>query len=199
MHDLSLNILDMVENSIDAKATRIKILVEENLVKDKLRITIVDNGVGMDKKNISKITDPFVTTKTCRKVGLGLPLLKVKAQQCHGDLSISSFLGKGTTIKIVFQYANIDRPPLGNIALTLMCIILANPCLDIIYQHSVERVFYKLDTSEIKKIVGKDCFRKKDIRALISQDIKEGFSKIEKEREKSFKKIYGYVPRVNLV
>ena len=93
-------IKELVENSIDAKATRIKILVEENLVKDKLRITIVDNGVGMDKKNISKITDPFVTTKTCRKVGLGLPLLKVKAQQCHGDLSISSFLGKGTTIKI---------------------------------------------------------------------------------------------------
>jgi len=199
MNDLSLYILDIVENSINAKATRVEILIEEDLVKDKLRITITDNGVGMDSKLISRITDPFATTRTCRKVGLGLPLLKIKAEQCHGDLTINSQPGEGTTVKGVFQYGHIDRPPLGDITSTLICIISANPCLDVIYEHRVGDVFYRLDTGEIKKIVGECCLREKGVLALISQDIKRGLSNLEKEREKVFKQIFGYLPRVELI
>ncbi len=199
MHDLSLNILDIVENSINAKATRVKILIEENIAKDKLCIAIIDNGMGMDREIISKITDPFVTTRNCRRVGLGLPLLKTKAKLCHGDLTIDSRPGEGTTVKIIFQYGNIDRPPLGDITSTLMCIIAANPDLDIVYQHNVGEVLYQLDTREVKRIIGKCYFKRKDVLTLISQDIKRGLSHLGNERKKTFKKIYGYLPKINLI
>jgi len=198
MRDLSLSILDIVENSIAAKATKVKISVEEDLEKDQLRITITDNGRGIDGKYLLKVTDPFVTTKPYRRVGLGLSLLKTKAQQCHGDLTISSQPGEGTTVKVVFQYGHIDRPPLGDIASTLACIILANPGLDVLYQHTVGNVVYRLDTRRIKKMAGKNHLRKKDVLALISRDIEEGLSMLEKERRKVFKQIFGYLPRVEL-
>ncbi len=199
MYDLSLHILDIVENSINAKATRVEILIEEDIAEDQLRIIITDNGMGMDGKLISRIIDPFATTRTCRKVGLGLPLLKTKTKQCHGDLTISSRPGEGTTVKAVFQYGHIDRPPLGDIASTLICIISANPTLDAIYRHSVDDVFYRLDTREIKRIVGGYCFKKKGVLALVSRDIKRGLSNLEKKRKEVFKRIFGYLPRVNLI
>ncbi|RLE15362.1 ATP-binding protein [Candidatus Aerophobetes bacterium] len=199
MHDLSLHILDIVENSINAKATRVEILIEEDLVKDRLRITIIDNGVGMDSKLIPKITDPFATTRTCRKVGLGLSLLKTRAKQCHGDVTISSCLGKGTTVEAFFQYGNVDRPPLGDIASTVLCIISANPSLDVIYKHRVGDMVYQLDTRKIKKLAGECYFKNKGVLALISKDIKRGLCALKKERKKVFKKVFGYVPKVDLV
>jgi len=198
MRDLSLSILDIVENSIAAKATKVKILVEEDLEKDQLRLSITDNGRGIDDRDLLKVTDPFVTTKTYRRVGLGLSLLKTKAQQCHGDLTISSQLREGTTVKVVFQYGHIDRPPLGDIASTLVCIILANPGVNVLYQHTVGNVVYRLDTRRIKKIIGEIWLRKKDVFTLVSRDIEEGLSMLEKERRRVFKQIFGYLPRVEL-
>jgi len=198
MRDLSLSILDIVENSIAAKATKVKILVEEDLEKDQFRLSITDNGRGIDDRDLLKVTDPFVTTKTYRRVGLGLSLLKTKAQQCHGDLTISSRTGEGTTVKVVFQYGHIDRPPLGDIASTLVCIILANPGVNVLYQHTVGNVVYRLDTRRIKKIIGEIWLRKKDVFTLVSRDIEEGLSMLEKERRRVFKQIFGYLPRVEL-
>ncbi len=199
MHDISLNILDIVENSINAKATRVEIAIEENIREDKLCITVADNGVGMDSRLSSSVTDPFTTTRTCRKVGLGLPLLRIEAKQCHGDLSIDSRPGEGTTVKVIFQYGHIDRPPLGDIASTLICIISANPGLDIVYQHRIDNVCYRLDTGEIKKVGGECCLKEKSTFAVLSQDIEKGFSNLARQRKKVFKQVFGYSPRVDLV
>jgi len=199
MHDLSLSILDIVENSINAKASRVKIWIKEDIPKDRLFITIADNGRGMSKKEVSKITDPFVTTRTCRKVGLGLSLLKEQARKCHGDVIISSEPGKGTTVNIIFQYGNIDRPPLGDIVSTLICVISANPSLDVNYEHQVGDKIYRLDTSRVKKVVGEAFSSAKGVLALISQDIKRGLQKLEEERKRIFKKKFGYLPKVDII
>jgi len=199
MLDLSLHILDIVENSITAGANGIRILVQEDLVNDRLLIAIADNGEGMNRQFVSEITDPFTTTRTCRKVGLGIPLLKTRAEQCHGSLSIDSRPGKGTTTKVIFQYGHIDRPPLGDITSTLICIILANPGLDVIYEHYVGDVSYQLDTRRMEKIVGECYSGKGSVLALVSEDIKKGLLRLKKERERVFKQVFGYLPRVNLI
>lgn len=199
MYDLSLSILDIAENSINAKANLVKIFILEDIPKDKLYISIVDDGKGMSEKEVSRVVDPFVTTRTCRRVGLGLPLLKTMAQVCHGDVTIDSEPGKGTTVKIVFQYGNIDRPPLGDITATVLCIISANPFLDVMYEHRVGDGIYKLDTRKVKKIVGESCFRKKEVLALISQDLKSGLDDLAKKRNAIFKETFGYLPKVDLV
>jgi signal transduction histidine kinase len=125
MEDLSLHILDIVENSVTAGATEIKILVVEDTVMDRLSLEITDNGDGMDEVTCQKVLDPFFTTRTTRRVGLGLPLLVEAAQESGGSLELDSAPGQGTTVRAVFQLSHPDRKPLGDIAATLGT-ILAN-------------------------------------------------------------------------
>jgi len=198
MQDLSLHVLDIVENAINAGATKVVIFVKEDIEKDRLIITIADNGKGMTKEQVSKLTDPFYTTRTCRKVGLGLPLLKIMARQCHGDVIVKSKLGRGTCVRVIFQYGNIDRPPLGDIALTVACIICANPHLKVIYRHKVGDIFYKLTRKKIEKML-KNKQSKKNTFALILEDARKGLFNLARERKEIFVKRFGYTPRVELI
>ena len=116
MNDLAMHILDIVQNSISANATWVEIAILINLMQDVLTIRISDNGKGMPPEMVKRVTDPFVTSRTTRKVGLGLPLLKDSAEQSGGKLGIESTVGKGTVVEATFGWSNIDRPPLGNIA-----------------------------------------------------------------------------------
>ena len=109
MRELSLHILDIAQNSIKAEAECLRIAVIEDLMEDKLTIKIKDDGVGMDSETVRKVIDPFYTTRTTRKVGLGIPLFKLSAEQCDGLFEINSQLGKGTEITAVFKYSHIDR------------------------------------------------------------------------------------------
>lgn len=197
MQDLSLHVLDIVENSINAGAKKVVISVREDIEKDRLIITIADNGKGMNKEQLSRLTDPFYTTRTCRKVGLGLPLLKIIANRCHGDFIVKSKPGRGTYVKIIFQYGNIDRPPLGDIGLTVACIICANPHLKIIYRHQVGSIFYRLTGKEIEKMLGRQT-GENNIFALIMDEMKRKLCKIFEERRRIFIKKFGYPPRVEL-
>ncbi len=131
MEDLSLHILDIVENSIRAKASRIE---------------IKDNGQGIDEETMKKVLDPFFTTKTTRKVGLGLPLLSQAARESGGNIEIASKVGRGTRIKASFGYSHIDRKPLGNIGATLTALIAGNPEVDFIYGYKKDELEYLLDT-----------------------------------------------------
>ena len=150
MEDLSLHILDIVENSIRAKASRIMIKVTEDIEKDFLTIEIRDNGQGIDEETIKKVLDPFFTTRTTRKVGLGLPLLSQAARESGGDVQIESEVGRGTRVKATFGYSHIDRKPLGNMEATLRALIVGNPEVDFIYKHKKGELEYRLDTKGIR-------------------------------------------------
>lgn len=127
MKELALHILDIAENSVAAQAHNIVIHIAEDLSVDRLLIRVQDDGRGMDQITAQRVLDPFVTSRTTRKVGLGLPLLKAAAESCNGNLSIQSQVGKGTTVEVSFQHSHIDRMPLGDVAATLMSLIVAHP------------------------------------------------------------------------
>ncbi|MDH7577908.1 MAG: ATP-binding protein [Bacillota bacterium] len=150
MRELSLHILDAFENSRVAEATLIQLEITEDMEKDRLEIAITDNGRGMTPDFAARVFDPFVTSRTCRKVGLGLPLLKAAAQRCNGDAEISSAPGKGTTLHAFFQHSHIDRAPLGNLVESLVIFLAANPEMDLIYTHRVNEKAFTLDTRELR-------------------------------------------------
>ena len=150
MEDLSLHILDIVENSIIAKASTIRIKVVEDMEKDLLTIEIRDNGQGMDEETVKKVLDPFFTTRTTRKVGLGLSLLGQAARESGGNIEIESEPGRGTRVEATFGYSHIDRKPLGNMEATLTTLIVGNPEVDFIYEHKKGELEYRLDTKEVR-------------------------------------------------
>ena len=150
MEDLSLHILDIVENSVAAKANKIEIVISEDRKKDLLSVEVIDNGIGMDQETVKKAVDPFYSSKTVRRFGLGLSLLSEAAKAANGNLSIKSRKGKGTRIKANFQYSHIDRKPIGDIAQTIITLVVGNPEIDLIYVHRKNDREYRLDTREIK-------------------------------------------------
>jgi signal transduction histidine kinase len=150
MKDLSLHILDIVENSVAANANQIEIRITEDKKKDFLSVEIIDNGIGMDKETQQKALDPFYTTKTVRRFGFGLSLLSEAAKAANGDFSIQSEKGEGTRIKADFQHSHIDRKPLGDMGQTIITLIIGNPEIDLVYVHRKNDRMYSLDTRKIK-------------------------------------------------
>jgi len=142
MEDLSLHILDLVQNSISAMAHLVEITIVEDSEKDWLTIIIKDDGIGMEEHVVDRVTDPFYTTRKTRKVGLGLPLFKATAEGCGGIFNIISTPGVGTCIEAGFVLSHIDRPPFGNLADTMITIILCNPEIDLVYSHSTSHGFF---------------------------------------------------------
>lgn len=156
MQEISLNILDIAQNSIRAQATLIEIIIEENPASDLFAFTIKDNGCGMDKEMVKKVSDPFVTTRTTRKVGLGISLLKAAAQQTGGDITLESTPGIGTILRADFSYNHIDRQPLGDIASVMVSLISMNPGIDFLYMHRHCEKEFVLDTQELREILGSE-------------------------------------------
>lgn len=154
MQDLSLHILDIVENSLAAGARRVEIRIEEDLQEDRLTIEILDDGCGMDEAMVKQALDPFFTTKTVRRVGLGLPLLAEACRICNGELCLQSCPGQGTTVKATFQHSHIDRKPLGQMGDTLITLIVGHPEVDLLYEHRKDEKVFSLDTREIKSDLG---------------------------------------------
>ena len=127
MKEIALHLLDLAENSVSAGASTIEITVEEDLHTDRLTVAIEDNGKGMDPKIAQQLGDPFYTTRTTRKVGLGIPLFQAAAEACNGSLVVSSTPGQGTRIQADFQYSHIDRMPLGDLPGTALSLLVAHP------------------------------------------------------------------------
>lgn len=151
MRELSLNVLDIVQNSILAKATVIEIELFEHIEKDLLEINIFDNGKGMTEEQVKSVIDPFFTTRTTRKVGLGIPLFKMAAEMSGGRLDIKSEIGKGTRVYTSYGYSNVDRMPVGDMNGTVSMLIRMNPDIDFVYTHSINEKSYVLDTRELRK------------------------------------------------
>ncbi|MBQ5890841.1 MAG: ATP-binding protein [Clostridia bacterium] len=151
MRELSLNVLDIVQNSITAKATLIKIELIEDINNDILKINIFDNGKGMTDEQIKSVTDPFYTTRTTRKTGLGIPLFKMAAEMSGGSFKIESIVGVGTKIFTSYIHSSIDRMPVGNINETVSMLIQMNPDIDFVYTHTFNEKSYSLDTRELRE------------------------------------------------
>src|SRR5690606_20906768 len=140
-----LHILDIAENSVSAKADTIQIEVEEDHAADRLRISIIDNGAGMSPEMAARVIDPFTTSRTTRKVGLGIPLLKAAAESCEGGLTLQSILGQGTCVKVEFQHSHIDRMPLGNLTSTLLTLVVGSPEVHWIFRYTVDGQTFTFD------------------------------------------------------
>lgn len=156
MEDLSLHILDIAENSIAAGAKNIGIIILEDTKKDILKIEIIDDGKGMDPETKNKATDPFYTSRTTRKVGLGLPMLKEAAEAANGKVEINSQPGSGTKVTATFQLSHIDIKPIGNMSETLVALIAGNPNTEITYIEKMNNKKFIFDSSEVKNRI-KDC------------------------------------------
>jgi hypothetical protein len=153
MRELSLHILDALENSREAGATLVELTIVEDLVTDRLAITIRDNGCGMDAETLARVTDPFYTTRKTRHVGLGIPLFQAAAQRCNGGLAITSQAKQGTTLEATFQHSHIDRAPLGDLTGTLLSFVLGGSC-DLSYLHRMNQTEFAFNTEEIRAELG---------------------------------------------
>lgn len=151
MRELSLHILDISENSLAAGATCLEIEIIEDTRKDILEITVRDNGKGMTPEEIEKVEDPFFTTRTTRKVGLGIPLFKANALSCNGEFKITSNKGIGTKIYASFQHSHIDRVPLGDLVSTLISIIVSKPDLNLLFKYNFNGREFIFDVETIRE------------------------------------------------
>jgi anti-sigma regulatory factor (Ser/Thr protein kinase) len=176
MEDLSLHILDIAENSIAAGAQHVEIRVLQSQKNDRLCLEIVDDGRGMSENMLQKATDPFVTTRTSRRVGLGLSLFEQAAKRAGGEFKIASTPGVGTKVTGVFQYSHVDRQPLGDMGATLLALIVGNPQVEFTYLHQTDNSQVAFSTEEIKAQLG-------DIPIGSSQGISAVRKGLEKVRE----------------
>ena len=154
MQELSLNVLDVAENSVRADASLIGITVEEDTAADRLTIVIEDNGKGMTREQIDSVIDPFYTTRTTRKVGLGVPFFRMAAQLSGGDLTIQSRVGEGTVVTATFGLTSIDRMPLGDMNGTITTLVQCNPHIDWVYTRRKDGREMVMDTRQFREILG---------------------------------------------
>ena len=153
LEDLSQHILDIAENSLNAGASRVEITVELDGNRNLLKLAVKDDGRGMDAETGVKVLDPFYTTRTTRRVGLGLPFLKQSAELCGGSLCLDSVPGEGTTLRADFVLDCIDRPPLGNIPSTLVTLLAGAPAIHWIYRHVCDGRAFTFDSEEVVAVL----------------------------------------------
>jgi len=173
MKELSLHVLDIAQNSISAKADLIQITISEK--DNQMIFDIKDNGCGMSEEMLSKVIDPFTTTRTTRRVGLGIPLLKFAAEQTGGSFTIESHLSEGTHLCASFVQNSIDCLPIGDIGGTMAILLQGLPLnIRLIYKHEIDEKSFELDTNELREILGPDIsFSEPEIAMWLSEYIKE--------------------------
>ena len=179
MRELSLNILDVAQNSISAGASLVEINVIEQDFDSTLTVEIKDNGCGMDGETLKKVQDPFYTTRTTRKVGMGIPLFKMAAENTGGSFSIESEVGKGTVVTAVFGLSHIDRMPLGDMTFTIHSLVTLNCGIDFVYRYSVDGRGFTLDTREFREILGGVPFNAPEVSAYIKEYLEENKAEVD--------------------
>jgi hypothetical protein len=178
MRDLSLHILDIVQNSLAAGSTEVEIRIHESLSEDLLVLQVKDNGRGIPEGMLPRVADPFTTSRKTREVGLGLSLLKEAAERCSGGLEIYSEEGRGTDVVARFRHDHFDRAPLGDMGETISVLIAANPDRNFLYEHRVDGETYLLETRLIRQILGTVGLDNPTILDFVRQDVQIGLKKI---------------------
>ena len=179
MRELALHILDIAENSLHAQADTIQITVTEKLAEDRLVISVIDNGRGMNSEMVQAVVDPFITTRTTRKVGLGIPLLKAAAEACNGRLDITSHPGKGTRIDVEFQHSHIDRMPLGDLSGTIFALCVSNPQTHWLFYYYVDQQEFRFDDLLIKEALGDISICEPTILSYLHELLENGVNEIK--------------------
>jgi len=178
MTEISLNILDVAQNSITAGSLLTEIAIIIDTATDTLEVIIDDNGSGMTSEQAANVINPFYTTRTTRKVGLGVPFLKMAAEFTGGDYQIKSAPGCGTNTTAVFGLTHIDRMPIGDIAGTMVSLIGSNPDLDFILRYSVDKKEFVMDTREMRQILEGVPLYEPEVLGFISGFINENIDSI---------------------
>lgn len=178
MRELSLNVMDVAQNSVVAGATLTTIRVVEQ--GSHLQIEIRDNGKGMTEEQVEKVVDPFFTTRTTRKVGLGIPLFKMQAEMTGGGLTITSKPGEGTDVVATFDMSHVDMIPIGDMESTILLLITCNPDSDFVYYRSHDDLSFTLDTRELREVLGEDVpLNTPDVTAWIKEFLQENLDSIQ--------------------
>ena len=191
MKELSLNILDIAQNSVSAGAKNITVSLSED-EKGILTLAITDDGKGMSPEMVRTVTDPFCTTRTTRKVGMGIPLLKMASEQAGGSLSIVSVsrevdpVNCGTTVKATFDTTSIDFTPLGDVVDSMVVLIQGHPEIDYLFLHTTPNGEVRLDTKELRAVLGEDIsLGEFEILAWIRDSLEEQYQALKNETYKN--------------
>ncbi len=178
MRELSLNVMDVAQNSVRAEATLVRISVTESDKDDRLTIEIADDGCGMTQEQVQQVIDPFFTTRTTRKVGLGVPLFKLSAEQTGGSFDIQSEKGVGTTTTASYVKSHVDMTPLGDINSTVKILIQCNPQIDFVYTCTTDNGSFTLDTRELREVLGDVSLDTPDVLVWIGDYLEENTKNI---------------------
>jgi anti-sigma regulatory factor (Ser/Thr protein kinase) len=187
MREIALHLLDLAENSAAAGARTVKISVCEDVKADQLTLAIEDDGKGMDAETVKRVTDPFYTSRTTRKVGLGIPLLKAAAEACNGNLTVQSQPGKGTRIDVRFQHSHIDRMPLGNLADTCLSLTTGHPDIHWIFQYEArpsngaKPIEFEFDDEPVKQALGEVPLTHPEVLTFLRDQFNHGITTVRKE------------------
>ncbi|NCB42503.1 MAG: ATP-binding protein [Clostridia bacterium] len=183
MKELSLNILDLAQNSLTAGARNIEIEIRESIKDDLLYIKISDDGSGMDQAFLARVTDPFVTTRTTRPVGMGIPFFKMQAEMAQGNFEIKSEKGKGTQLWATFGLSHVDRLPIGDTAGTMIVLIQGSPDVDFVYIRETDSDRFEFQTKEIREVMGEVPLNEPEVLVWIRDYITQGEDRVMAQRE----------------
>ena len=184
LEDLSQHVLDIAENSVAAQATEILIEIVEDRGENLLRMTVADNGVGMSAEFAERVTDPFTTTRTTRRVGMGIPFLKQSAELCGGSFRLESEKGVGTRTEANFLNDSIDRPPLGDMPATTMALFMGHPEIDWTYRHRIDADEFTITTEElVEALEDRELLRSTEVGLWVRDLIRDSIGEM---REKAY-------------
>ena len=177
MKELAMHVYDLMENSTAANAKDVKLTIVDSLKNNDFHFTIEDNGKGMSPEFLAKVTDPYTTSRTTRKVGLGLPLIKMNTEKCGGGMKLTSEVGVGTRLEFWFEHNNWDRPPMGDLAGTIVMLVSQHEDIHFVYKHITDQDEFVFDTNEVKEALGgmsmNDLSIIKYLKEMISENLKE--------------------------
>ena len=189
MRELSLHLLDIAENGVSAGAQNITITIVEDLRTDRLQLAVEDDGRGMDAAMVEQVTNPFITTRTTRKVGLGIPLLKLAAEMCDGGLTVESTPGVGTTVNVDFQRSHIDRMPLGDVVGTMLALLVGWPQVHWVLRYRVDDEEYVFDDAPIKEVLGDLPLSDPEVLKFLRGALREGIADVTRRTRGDYVKL----------
>ncbi len=181
MNDLSLHILDIMQNSVSAGADKIFVTIDENIKKDYLQITIEDNGKGMNAEELSKVADPWFTSRSTRKIGMGIPLFRQTSHESGGFLKIESTKGKGTKVFVNLVHSHIDRPPLGDIANIFILTASSNLEIEFFLKYIFNEKEYNFDTPSVKEALDGMPLNMPSVIKILTNMINSNLDDLKKE------------------
>ena len=175
MNELALYILDLVQNSVSAGATRVEIRIVASREDDTLLIEIIDDGRGMSPEFVARVSSPFVTTRTTRKVGLGIPMIRQLCEMCEGSFAIDSEEGLGTKLSLSFRLSHVDLPPMGDLAETILALVIGSPDKpDFVLEYSAGGEPYVFDTAQIRQVLDGVPLNTPEVLSWMREDLNEG-------------------------